>query len=144
MIPAVAADPAPDTVAAAPAAVAQYRYEIVSAADTTFAFVAPGTAWLVQGSLGIVVDPRKRDELVARFKMLGRSVDTVTAMVTGQTRKVSVDHVAVLAAPPPPVRMVPVAVVSPSRRARLLRQRAFWVGILAGGALGAGAAVVAR
>ena len=129
--------PAPPSVPTTPAprpATAQYRFEIVATADTTFAFVAPSTPWLAVGQKGIVVDPRRRDVLVARFEALRRGGDTVIALVTGQTARLAPEHVVVVPPPPP---------VPPPRRP-FYRQRTFWVGLLTGGALGAGTAIVAR
>jgi hypothetical protein len=50
---------------------------------------------------GIVVDPARRDALVARFRILSMQSDTVTALVTGQTTLVTAQHVVVMNPPPP-------------------------------------------
>lgn len=104
------------------------RFEIVSATDTTFRFVAPGVRWVRIGQSGIAVDPRRRDALVARYVVTGRSGDTATAIVTGQTTDVSPAHVALLDAPRP----------------GMLRHRSFWLGFLSGGALAGATALVTR
>jgi hypothetical protein len=109
----------------------QYRYEVVEVADTTFTFVAPGTPWLSSGERGIVVDPRRRDALVARFRALHRSADSVVALVTGQTMKVTSDHV-VLLRPPPPARVPTV------------KQRQFWLGVVTGGLAGVIVTIITR
>jgi hypothetical protein len=128
--------PTPATPAAAPRPLvrpgdAQYRFEVVRTSDSTFAFLAPSANWLTAGQRGIVVDPRRRDALIARFQALTRRADTVIALVTGQTTDLSTSHVVLLPYVPP---RVPGA----------LRRRSFWIGLLTGGALGAGAAIFAR
>jgi hypothetical protein len=128
--------PAPATRAAASRPLvrpgeAQYRFEILRAADSTFTFLAPAAPWLAAGQRGIVVDPRRRDALIARFHTLTKRGDTVAALVTGQTTDLSTSHVVLLPYVPP-------------RRPSGWRQRAFWIGLLTGGALGAGTAIVAR
>lgn len=104
------------------------RFEILDAADSTFKFVVTGTKWIRAGQAGIAVDPRRRDALVAQFVVQRRVADTATALITGQTARVAPQHV-VLIDPP---------------RTRLVRRRDFWMGVLTGGLLGAGAALTAR
>jgi DNA mismatch repair protein MutH len=78
--------------------------------------------WLKPGMSGIAVDPKKRDDLVARFRVVRIDASTgVTAVVTGQTTKLTTEHVAVLEEPVP----------------RWYRRKAFWGGLLLGAALGA-------
>ncbi len=101
------------------------RFEIVAAGDSTFQLLAPAHPWLRVGMTGSVVDPRRRDVLVARFTLLGVHADTVDALVTGQTMRVSTDHVALLTRPPVPPRVIE----------RVVRRR-FWTGAAVGGALG--------
>lgn len=97
------------------------RFPVESVGDTTLTF-APGRArWLRPGLRGIAVDPRKRDDLVARLLIIRVQAGTgVTALVTGQTTKLSTDHVVVVEEPMPP----------------WYRRRAFWGGVLLGAALG--------
>jgi hypothetical protein len=106
---------------------AQYRFEILRARDTTFTFIVRAAEWVRPGQRGIVVDPRRHDTLVARFSTLARRGDSVTALVTGQTADVTPEHVALLSRP----------------QVGTLRQRSFWLGLLAGAVAGgaAGAAV---
>ena len=99
---------------------AQYRFEILRARDTTFMFLVRAAEWVRPGQRGIVVDPRRHDALVARFSTLGRRGDSVTALVTGQTADVTPEHVALLTRP----------------RVGTLRQRSFWLGLLAGAVAG--------
>ena len=103
------------------------RFEIVAVGDTTFDFLTPRAPWIRAGVRGNVVDPRRRDALVARFRVAGVRADTATAVVTGQTARVVVEHVVLLprpAEPPPP----PVVV-------REVRTR-LWPSLLVGGAFG--------
>ena len=107
---------------------AQDRFEILRARDTTFTFLVRSADWVRAGQRGIVVDPRRRDVLVARFAALRRSGDSVVAVVTGQTMDVSPEHVVLLNRPP----------------VKTFRQKAFWLGLLAGGVAGAAAGASAR
>lgn len=98
------------------------RFEIAGVGDTTLSFRAGTERWLRSGLRGIAVDPRKRDVLVARLRIV--SVDragTVVAVVTGQTTAVTTDHVVLMQEVSPP----------------WYRRRAFWSGLFMGAALGA-------
>jgi hypothetical protein len=53
-------------------------------------------------SKGIVVDPRRRDALVAEFLVLRVDTGLVTAVITGQTTRVATEHIAVLSEPAKP------------------------------------------
>ena len=99
------------------------RFEIVAVEDSTFRFVAPSAGWAQAGARGIAVDPRRRDALVAAFDALERRADTVVALVTGQTARVTTDHVVLLERPPLP----------PAPR----RRRDFWRGLGTGATAGA-------
>ena len=107
-------------------AIVAQRFEIVAVGDSTFDLLIGDAAWVRSGQQGIAVDPRRRDALVARFALLSIAGDTARALVTGQTQRVSTDHVALLVRPP-------VAAV---------RQRAYWQGVTAGGLVGAAIGVV--
>jgi hypothetical protein len=100
----------------------QRRFTIVEVTDSTVTFLAPRVRWLRVGAYGIAVDPRQRDALVGRLRVLRRSGDSSVALVTGQTTRMSTDYVAIFRRPSTPV----------------LRQRAFWGGIAAGLVAGAG------
>jgi hypothetical protein len=106
---------------------APYRFEILRARDTTFTFLVRAAEWVRPGQRGIVVDPRRHDVLVARFTTVRRTGDSVSAIVTGQTMDVSPEHVALLSRP----------------RSSALKQRSFWLGLLAGAVAGgvAGASI---
>ena len=92
------------------------RFEVREVADSTFEFDGGARRWIKPGQRGIAVDPRRRDVLVARFEVLRVDDRNVTALVTGQTSRVSTDHVAILQPP----------------TSRWYRARLFWVGAAAG------------
>jgi hypothetical protein len=78
------------------------RFEITQVGDTTFRFPRGNAGWVKLGATGIAVDPRRRDALVARFRVTRLDSGVVTAVITGQTTRVATEHVAVLAEPPKP------------------------------------------
>ena len=97
------------------------RFEIVEVGDTTFTLRLGGQGdWVRGGQRGIVVDPRRRDVLIARFRVTRVRGDVATALITGQTTVVDPEHVALLTRPERP----------------WYRQPTFWVGLLLGGAIG--------
>lgn len=105
------------------------RFEIGAVGDSTLMFEAGKHDWIAVGQRGIVVDPRRRDALVARFHIIEVSNGQATALVTGQTMRVTPDHLALLSRPP----------------VRFYRNLAFWAGALIGAVAGvAGALVVTR
>ena len=107
------------------------RFEIASAGDSTFTLVVGRHPWVRPGLYGIVVDPRQRDILVARFQIMAADSANAMALVTGMTTRVSTEHVALLDRPPPPV---------PPWHKR----RSFWLGVLFGVAAGFGLGVAGR
>jgi hypothetical protein len=95
----------------APVARAQFRgvrFEITQVGDTTFGFSRGDANWVRQGMTGIAVDPTRRDVLVARFRVIKVDTGFVTALVTGQTTRVSTEHVVVMSEPPRPWYKVPL------------------------------------
>jgi hypothetical protein len=96
------------------------RFEITEAQDTLFTFALGRHSWVAPGHSGIVVDPRRRDVLVARFRVLTVQEGFATAVVTGQTTTLSTSHAALIDEP----------------RKTLWRRGAFWAGILLGLGLG--------
>ena len=102
------------------------RFEITSVGDTALAFRIGEVRWVSAGLTGNAIDPRRRDLLVARFRVVSVGAGVATAGVTGQTTAVSTDHVAVLTEPSRP----------------WFKARTCWAGLLLGGALGASAALV--
>ena len=99
------------------------RFYVDSVADSTFSFrVAPSDDWVRVGATGRAVDPARRDALVARFRVISLWGDRATALVTGQTTFITVNHIAVLERP----------------ERRFFRDRAFWGGAVFGVLLGIG------
>ena len=100
------------------------RFPIVAVTDSTVSLLTPRERWMRPGTYGIAVDPRQRDVLVGRLRVLARSGDTAVALVTGQTTRMTTDYVAIFRRPLTPA----------------LRQRLFWSGLATG--LAAGVAAV--
>ena len=107
------------------------RFEIASAGDSTFTMVVGRHPWVRPGLYGIVVDPRQRDILIARFQVIAADSANAMGLITGMTTRVTTEHVALLDQPPPPV---------PPWHQR----RSFWLGVLFGIAAGLGIATAAR
>lgn len=99
------------------------RFEIASAGDSTFTLVVGRHPWVRPGLYGIVVDPRQRDILIARFQIIAADSANAMALVTGMTTRVTTEHVALLNKPPP---------AQPPWHQR----RSFWLGIVLGVAAG--------
>lgn len=78
------------------------RFEITQVGDTTFRFPRGNAGWVKTGSEGHAVDPRRRDVLVARFRVVRVDTGLVTAVITGMTTRLATEHVAVMAEPPKP------------------------------------------
>ncbi len=97
------------------------RFYVDSVTDSTLVFRLGKVEWLKPGSTGIAVDPRQRDALVARFRVISVGEERATALVTGQTTFVTMDHVALVDEPP----------------RRFWRESTFWVGTVLGGVVGA-------
>jgi hypothetical protein len=77
------------------------RFEITAVGDTTVTFRAGRDTWVVRSPRAIVVDPRRRDELVARLKVISVSSDgAATAVVTGQRGRVTTEHFVIAQEPP--------------------------------------------
>jgi len=104
------------------------RFQVTAVGDTTLDFSAREATWVRRGRQGTAVDPRKRDELVARFTVLYVRNGVATALVTGQTTAVSIEHVALI----------------PEPNRRWFKQRAFWTGVFLGAAIGTGTALATR
>ena len=105
-----------------------YRFPITAVGDSTFSFEVANNHWVKKGLRGIAVDPQRRDALVARFKVLSVNGGTATALVTGQTTRLSPEHAALIERQPPP----------------FYRRRSFWLGVVVGGAIGAAAVSAAH
>ncbi|MCC6319390.1 MAG: hypothetical protein IT361_17090 [Gemmatimonadaceae bacterium] len=124
----VATAPACLTSAALGAQQRIVRFEITSVSDTSLTFRTGSETWVKRDLTGSAVDPRRRDQLVARFRVVVVADGRATALVTGQTTAVSTDHVAILEAP----------------RRPWYRATPFWAGLLLGGAIGGASAVLAK
>jgi hypothetical protein len=78
-----------------------YRFEITTVGDSTVSLSTEKHEWGREGQKGIAVDPMRHDALVARFTIL--HVDPVhkraLAIVTGQTTRLTTQHVALIARP---------------------------------------------
>src|SRR5688500_14864000 len=96
------------------------RFPVVDVADTTFTFRVGGQQWVRPGLRGIVVDPRQRDVLVARFRVNTVNGEIARAVITGQATSVNSSHTVLLDVPQRP----------------WYRQRAFWLGTAAGAVVG--------
>jgi hypothetical protein len=107
------------------------RFEIASAGDSTFTLVVGRHPWVRPGLYGIVVDPRQRDVLIARFQIIAADSANAMGLITGMTTRVTTEHVALLDRPPPP---------APPWHQR----RSFWLGVLFGVAAGFGLGVAGR
>lgn len=107
------------------------RFEIASAGDSTFTLVVGRHPWVRPGLYGIVVDPRQRDVLIARFQVIAADSANAMGLVTGMTARVTTEHVALLDQPPPPP-------------APWHQRRSFWLGILLGVAAGFSLGVAGR
>jgi hypothetical protein len=96
------------------------RFEIVEPTDTSFTIILGDARWVKRGMDGIVVDPRQRDEMVARFSVESVDGRSARAVITGMTTGISTLHMALLSPP----------------RKSWFRQRVFWIGAAVGLAIG--------
>ncbi len=104
------------------------RFEIDAVDDSTARFRPLESRWLRTGMLAIVVDSKNRDALVARVRIIAVDSTSVTALVIGQVGRVTTDHFLLVAHPKTP----------------WWHDRRFWIGALAGGAIGTAVTRVAR
>jgi hypothetical protein len=105
------------------AQLASVRFEIRTIGDSTIGFSRGKAHWVRAGLTGTAVDPAQRDALVALFRVVQVRDSMVTAVITGQTTRVTTSHVALIDKP----------------RRPWYRQSGFWLGVAIGAALGAGA-----
>ena len=75
------------------------RLAIIEVGDSTFSFDAGNLRWVKPGERGMAVDPKRRDALVARFSVLEVDAGKATALITGETTRLTPDHVVVLEVP---------------------------------------------
>ena len=72
------------------------RFAITTVGDTTVTFQAGKMTWVVRSPRAIVVDPRRRDALVAQLKVLSIGANgEATAIITAQTGRITTDHVVI-------------------------------------------------
>lgn len=98
------------------------RFEIDSVTDSTATFRVREATWIRPGLQSYVVDPSQRDALVARLRILSRSGESATAVVTGQVTRVKPEHFLLVVRPPLP----------------WWKSRGFWGGTLVGATVGVG------
>src|SRR5271168_1683482 len=80
---------------------ARVRFDVDSVGDSTFTFAVGRAHWVSRGQRGLAVDAKQSDALIARFRVLRVEHGVATAVVTGQTARVTTGEVAVLAEPKP-------------------------------------------
>lgn len=72
------------------------RFPITNVGDTTITFQSGKMTWIVRSPRTIVVDPRRRDALVARLKVVSVGANgEATAVVTAQAGRITTDHVVI-------------------------------------------------
>jgi hypothetical protein len=96
------------------------RFEITRVGDTTIAFPRGRARWVKPGMIGIAVDPRRRDALVAQFRVVAVDSGVASAVLTGTTTRLETEHIAILQPPPRP----------------WFRSPLFWASLVVGFALG--------
>jgi hypothetical protein len=111
-------------VGAAPVADDRARFEILSVGDSTFSFAVGPRQWVKAHVRGDAVDPRRRNAIVARFEVMTVSAGVATALITGETTRLTTAHVALIDVP----------------HEAFYRKGTFWGGALAGLVFGAGIA----
>ena len=72
------------------------RFSITHVGDTTVTFQAGKMTWIVRSPRAIVVDPRRRDALVAQLKVLSIGANgEATALVTAQAGRITTEHIVI-------------------------------------------------
>lgn len=72
------------------------RFAITNVGDTTVTFQAGKMTWVVRSPRAIVVDPRRRDALVAQLRVLSIAANgEATAVVTAQAGRITTDHIVI-------------------------------------------------
>jgi len=99
------------------------RFAITHVGDTTVTFQAGKMTWIVRSPRAIVVDPRRRDALVAQLKVLSIGANgEATALVTAQAGRITTEHV----------------VIGTEPRSRWYRSPMMWMGVAFGLIVGFG------
>jgi hypothetical protein len=74
----------------------EVRFAITHVGDTTVTFQAGKMTWVVRSPRAIVVDPRRRDALVAQLKVLSIGANgEATALVTAQAGRITTEHIVI-------------------------------------------------
>jgi len=99
------------------------RFAITHVGDTTVTFQAGKMTGVVRSPRAIVVDPRRRDALVAQLKVLSIGANgEATALVTAQAGRITTEHV----------------VIGTEPRSRWYRSPLMWMGVAFGLIVGFG------
>lgn len=98
------------------------RFDISTVTDSSVHFQAHEVDWLRAGMIAYVVDPLRRDALLAKIRISEVHAASVTGIITSQVTRVTTDHVLLLSPPP----------------TAWWKSRHFWWGALVGGAVGGG------
>jgi len=104
---------------AARAQIGTARFDIDSVGDSTVTFAVGAARWVRAGQTGLAVEPRRHDELIARLRVIHIESGTATAVITGQTGRVTAGQVALIRKPAPPFYTAGI----------------FWVGAVVGAAI---------
>ena len=64
------------------------------------AFPRGAARWVRPGLVGIAVDPRRRDALVAQFRVVKVDSGVASAVIIGSMTRPQTDHIAILQQPP--------------------------------------------
>jgi len=78
------------------------RFDVTNVGDTTFTIATGTSKWVKRGEKGLAVDPAHGDVLIATFRIMKVHHGAATALITGQTARLTTAHVALLRAPTAP------------------------------------------
>jgi hypothetical protein len=104
------------------------RFEVDSVTDSTATFRVREATWVRPGMQSYMVDPAQRDALVARLRILSRSGESATAIVTGQVTSIKAEHFLLVVRPEVP----------------WWSSRRFWMGTVVGATAAASGAMLLR
>jgi len=90
---------APSVAAAQPRSERSQRFSITQVGDTTITFGVGRMRWVKPKQRGVAVDASQRDALIARFRVLEVTRGVATALITGQTTRVTTAHTVVMIEP---------------------------------------------
>lgn len=101
------------------AQVGSARFDIDSIGDSTVTFSVGNARWVHAGQTGLAVEPTRHDELIARLRVLHVANGRATAVITGQTSRVTDGQVALIRRPARP----------------FYAEGLFWIGAVVGAAI---------